>query len=164
MDMLCTKCKKEQATFFYTQNINGKETSAALCKSCAKQSGIDSSDILSPLFHPFAESKVQKRDSGKTCNLCGLTFSDILSLGKVGCPDCYNTFRQELRDTIRSIHGTAKHVGLTPERSTAITPEPQKEPSEEEMLRVALEAAIRDENYEEAARLRDRIKELKGEN
>ena len=93
-----------------------------------------------------------------------ITFSDILSLGKVGCPDCYNTFRQELRDTIRSIHGTAKHVGLTPERSTAITPEPQKEPSEEEMLRVALEAAIRDENYEEAARLRDRIKELKGEN
>ena len=110
------------------------------------------------------QSKVQKRDSGKTCSLCGLTFSDILSLGKVGCPDCYNTFRQELRDTIRSIHGTAKHVGLTPERSTAITPEPQKEPSEEEMLRTALEAAIRDENYEEAARLRDRIKALKGEN
>lgn len=162
--MLCTNCKKEQATFFYTQNINGKETSAALCPHCAKQSGIGSTDILSPLFHPFAAEKTPKRDNGKTCSLCGLTFTDILSLGKVGCPDCYSTFRDELRETIRSIHGTAKHVGLTPERSTAITPEPNKEPTEEEMLRAALETAIRNENYEEAARLRDRIKELKGEN
>ncbi len=161
--MLCTNCKKEQATFFYTQNINGKETSAALCPNCAKQSGISGTDILSPLFHPFTAAKAQRRDSGKTCRLCGLTFADILSLGKVGCPDCYNTFREELRETIRSIHGTAKHIGLTPERSTAITPEQGKEPSEEEMLRAALETAIHEENYEEAARLRDRIKALKGE-
>lgn len=162
--MLCTNCKKEQATFFYTQNINGKETSAALCPNCAKQSGIGNAGILSPLFHPFAADKPQKRDSGKVCSLCGLTFADILSLGKVGCPDCYNTFRNELRETIRSIHGTAKHVGLTPERSTAIASEPAKEQNEEEKLRAALATAIRDENYEEAANLRDKIKALKGEN
>lgn len=161
--MLCTHCQKEPATFFYTQNINGKETSAALCSHCAKQLGVGSADILSPLFHPHKTSIETMQDSGKRCNLCGLTFRNIMSLGKVGCTDCYKTFREELRDTIRSIHGTAKHAGLTPERSTEMSSNVVDEITEEDRLRAALEEAIREERYEEAATLRDKIKELKGD-
>lgn len=163
--MLCTHCKKEQATLFYTQNINGKESSAALCPECAKKAGIGNTSILSPLFHTTPQKNATAKDATKKCSLCGLRFEEILSMGKVGCPACYDTFRDELADTIRSIHGGAKHCGMTPERQTEVSVAPQKkEPSEEENLREALSAAIRTENYEEAARLRDAIKALKGEN
>lgn len=163
--MLCTHCKKEQATLFYTQNINGKESSAALCPECAKKAGIGNTNILSPLFHTAVQKTTTARDAAKKCSLCGLQFKDILSMGKAGCPTCYDTFREELADTIRSIHGGAKHCGLTPERRTEVSVAPPTEkPTEEEKLREALAAAISTENYEEAARLRDAIKALKGEN
>lgn len=162
--MLCTHCKKEQATLFYTQNINGKESSAALCPECAKKAGIGNTSILSPLFHTTVQKNAATHNTAKKCSLCGLQLKDILSMGKVGCPACYDTFREELADTIRSIHGGVKHCGLTPQRGTEVCVAPQvKAPTEEEKLREALAAAIRTENYEEAARLRDAIKALKGE-
>ena len=161
--MLCSNCKTSNANFFYTQSINGKETSIALCKVCAAKKGIGTG-MVSPLFNSFfANTKAQSSDiSAKKCNLCALTFTDILSMGKVGCPECYNTFKKELESTIRSIHGTAKHIGNSPlcSTETAVIP---KELSEEEILRDKLASAIKDENYEEAAVIRDKIKALKGE-
>lgn len=161
--MLCSNCKTNNANFFYTQNINGKETSMALCKSCAAKKGIGTG-MVSPLFNSFFTNAKTKNSeiASRKCNLCALTFNDILSMGKVGCPECYNSFRQELESTIRSIHGTAKHIGNSPlcSEETAIV---QKELSEEEILREKLASAIKDENYEEAAIIRDKIKALKGE-
>lgn len=163
--MLCSKCKTNPATFFYTQSINGNESSVALCQSCAESSGIGVGTV-SPLFSSFfgnppkSTRGVQK--TAKKCSLCALTFNDILSMGKVGCPECYNTFREELGNTIRSIHGTAKHAGLTPLGTYEAKAE--KPLSEEEVLRGKLNDAIMAENYEEAAALRDKIKALKGEN
>ncbi|MBQ8837052.1 MAG: UvrB/UvrC motif-containing protein [Clostridia bacterium] len=160
--MLCSKCKTNQATFFYTQSINGNESSVALCKNCAETSGMNT---VSPLFGSFfgtpAKSTRDIQRQSKKCSLCALTFNDILSMGKVGCPECYNTFKEELGDTIRSIHGTAKHVGRTPSGTPA---NEIKQLSEEEVLRGKLTEAIKTENYEEAAAIRDKIKALKGEN
>lgn len=163
--MLCSKCKTNPATFFYTQSINGNESSVALCQHCAESSGIGTSTV-SPLFSSFfgtpQRSTRDTQKQSKKCSLCALTFNDILSMGKVGCPECYNTFREELKNTIRSIHGTAKHAGLTPLGNFEFKEE--KQLSEEEVLRGKLNEAISAENYEEAAALRDKIKALKGEN
>ena len=161
--MLCSNCKTNNANFFYTQSINGKENSIALCKQCAAKKGIGTG-MVSPLFTSFFTNvKTQNTEAtAKKCTLCALTFNDILSMGKVGCPECYNTFKKELDSTIRSIHGTAKHIGNSPLCSTE-TAIVQKELSEEEILRDKLASAIKDENYEEAAVLRDKIKALKGE-
>lgn len=161
--MLCTRCKQEQATLFYTQSINGKESSAALCPACAKQSGLGGTNIFTPLFHGM-QRETHSEKSIKRCNLCGLGWRDILSMGKVGCANCYDTFSEELQDTIRSIHGNAKHRGLTPLTEANVSAkEPAPQPNEEETLRAALAQAIEAENYEEAARIRDAIKALKGE-
>ena len=162
--MICSNCKSNNASFFYTQNINGKETSVALCQSCAAKSGITGS-MVPPLFNSFftnAKREKSSYEATKKCSLCALSFGDILKMGKVGCPECYNTFKEELGDTIRSIHGAAKHVGLTPS-GTVTTEAVKKELSEEEILRERLNEAIKAENYEEAAILRDKIKALKGE-
>lgn len=161
--MICSKCKTNNASFFYTQSINGKESSLALCQSCAQKADIGTS-MVPPLFSTFiTKNQASKNASAKKCRLCALTFSDLLSMGKVGCPECYNTFKEELSDTIRSIHGTAKHSG-----SSQITTVKEDEfdaasPSEEEILRKELNEAIQSENYEKAAVLRDKIKALKGE-
>ncbi len=157
--MLCTKCKTNTATFFYTQNINGKESSVALCNNCAAAGGLGGTvaPIFSSLFENPTKKRVTNTANTKRCTLCALTFSDILSLGKVGCPECYNTFKAELSNTIRSVHGNAKHTGLIPNAEAEATV------SEEEMLKIELKEAIAAENYELAATLRDKIKSLKGE-
>ena len=166
--MLCSNCKKQTATFFYTQNINGKETSVSLCPDCAQKAGIGiQGDPFSPFFGSLFGGEAVKaphhKAGAKRCSLCALTFADIAEMGKVGCPECYNTFREELKNTIRSIHGSAKHVGITPERSTDVAPVENGSLSEEGKLREALNIAIQTENYEEAARLRDLIRAQKGE-
>ena len=165
--MLCTKCKTNTATFFYTQSINGKESSVALCKSCAASSGVGINTV-SPLFGSFfgntSKNVRNVQLQNKKCSLCALTFNDILSMGKVGCPECYNTFKDELGETIRSIHGSAKHAGLTPSGTEEISAVKEEiKLSEEDILRQKLSEAISTENYEEAASIRDKIKALKGE-
>ncbi len=168
--MMCTNCGQAPASFFFTQNLNGRESSVALCANCAKKAGFGSLGMTSPLFGSFLSPKDTLRvcrDGGKRCPLCGQTFDDILAMGKVGCPKCYDAFRGELRSTIRSIHGTAKHVGMTPasdaEEKTDAPKESVSPKAEEEMLRDELDAAVKAENYEHAAELRDRIRALKGE-
>lgn len=149
--MLCSRCKKENANFLYKQNINGNQTSIALCNNCAKTY---SSNILSfDIFDTFA----RYNENTKVCNLCGFRFSDIRSLGKVGCPQCYNTFSDELEGIIKQIHGGATHVGTLPNIQNS------SQKTEIEILKEKLNAAIASEKYEEAAKIRDEIKALKGE-
>ena len=155
--MLCTNCKKENAVFFYQQNINGNSTSVALCKNCSKKFNSPSENF--GFFEPFFGSPSKNHAENKVCNLCGLSFGDIKKLGKVGCPECYKTFKDELSVIIKQIHGGAKHCGSPSntfeEKNDGIT--------QVELLQKQLENAIKDERYEEAATLRDKIKELKGE-
>lgn len=159
--MLCTNCKTKPAVFYYEQNIGGKKSSVSLCAECAGKIKAPASNFA--FFKPFfgAGESTVKIESQKACNLCGLRFNDIRSMGKVGCPECYNTFKHELEGIIKQIHGSAKHCGSTPRNATLDTHSPL---SEEEKLKSALNDAIHTENYEEAARLRDAIKALKGEN
>lgn len=172
--MMCTNCGQAPAGFFFTQSIDGREASVALCASCAKKAGLVGFGMTSPLLASFLSAPAERRtrrDGRKRCPLCGQTFDDIFAMGKVGCPKCYETFHEELRDTIRSIHGTAKHIGRTPGiAATSKTPAPASAEetslpakTAEETLRDQLAAAIEAENYEHAAELRDRIKALKGE-
>ncbi|MBQ9428936.1 MAG: UvrB/UvrC motif-containing protein [Clostridia bacterium] len=164
--MLCTKCKKEEATFFYTQTVNGVKNSVALCPACAENAGIDfGANIFPPLFNTFFQNQPRRKtalQSDKRCSLCALTFDDIRRLGKVGCPKCYETFREELGPTIRSIHGTASHSGMTPGQTEIKTPEP-KPRTQLEIWQEELKTAIENENYELAAALRDKIRQEKGE-
>ncbi len=152
--MLCSNCKKNNAVFFYQQNINGKSSSVALCKNCSKKFNSPAGNF--GFFEPFLTTDLSKDTvNKKVCNLCGLSFNDIKKLGKVGCPECYNTFSDELSVIIRQIHGCAKHCG---------TAQNHQAESEINTLQKKLNEAISNEEYEEAATIRDKIKELKGEN
>lgn len=168
--MLCENCKKNNATTYFKRNVNGNIQEVYLCSECAAK--LDFGGMSSSLFDFFIPSQFRTRSerTHKKCN-CGTTFYDISQTGKVGCPDCYETFKEELAAVLKKINGGRTHVGRCPERLTSSKCDESRnvnetccEENKEESLKRKLEAAIKSENFEEAARLRDMIKKLRGEN
>ena len=119
-----------------------------------------------------------------SCPVCNSTIRTINQTGKLGCSECYVTFISELRPLLRKIHGNAVHIGATPYADGENVPETsdaevaipdakksetptaddvKKELSEIEKLRNELQTAIANEEFEKAAELRDKIKELEKE-
>ena len=164
--MLCENCKKKEATVFYEEIINGTKRSASLCSHCAAEAekagtlgsfslpafgGLGDS-LFGGLFG-LTEAKPQPKNS---CPSCGATMNALKSQGKVGCPACYTTFGEELRGTIRSIHGNVKHVGRAPSRFRGEHEKSDRLTS----LKQQLKDAIAEENFERAAAVRDEIRAL----
>jgi len=195
--MTCQRCKKNPATFFYEENVNGQKKKYVLCAECADELrrsgelemsfpssplslfGDAGEDLFSGLFGGYA-LPTGHQPRTKRCPLCGLRFSDIVNDGKVGCPQCYKTFAEELEPTLSGIHGAAKHRGRRPlklrkapaKEAEAVKAEAAEEkeipvaeekvPDELAQLRDELKKAISEEAFEKAAELRDRIRKLEG--
>ncbi len=167
--MLCENCKKNNATTYFKRNINGNIQEVYLCSECAAK--LDMGGMSSSLFDFLMPNQFRLRAEReqKKCG-CGTTFYNISKSGKVGCPDCYETFKNELAAVLKKINGAKTHTGRGPERFKTAKVEPQKtekvenaEENKETTLRKQLEAAIKCENFEEAAKIRDQIKALKEE-
>lgn len=164
--MKCTKCNQNEATVFYREIVNGKETKHHLCADCAAKLELENSfftdpfggDLLGSLFAGTATGK-QPRKEEKKCTLCGATFRALAEDGKVGCPACYESFREELAPTLKRLHGAATHRGRMPRRFA------EKRSTEDKIaaLEKDLRAAIASEAYEDAARLRDAIRDLRAQ-
>ncbi len=174
--MLCEKCKKRTATVFYNENINGKTRAYSLCGDCAsklREKG-DLQDITSMIgsfADPFSAlhddlfggffgiPKYHAVSAEKKCAGCGSTYSSIADSGRVGCPACYETFRDELSRMIASVHGTTAHTGSVPARHRA-----KMERAEQiRKLKADLQDAINKEDFERAASLRDEVRRLQSE-
>lgn len=160
--MLCDKCGKNNATHFYKQTVNGKSVSMNLCSECAKKVGGFStiskdpfglSDLFSGLLFPNVQAAERQT---VICKKCGKSFDDIMSDGKIGCSECYVTFESRLAPTIEKIHGNAVHSGKVP-RSAGKEVKRKKELTD---LKDRLNEAIKKEDFENAALLRDEIKKL----
>ncbi len=168
--MICEKCGKKEATYYYSESINGKKKTVALCSDCAPEGMAIENTLLSGLFGGFSErSPLRARTvEVKKCPVCGITFSGIATSGKVGCTECYVTFKEELTPTIRRIHGNRVYRGDVAKKATsepaAASAEANSVKAEAEgpiaSLRRRLEAAVKEENYELAASLRDEIRAL----
>jgi protein arginine kinase activator len=173
--MLCEKCKKRTATVFYNENINGKAKSFSLCGECAaklREMG-DVQDITSmigsfadpfsnlhdDLFGGFFGIPSHAAKLPKKCPNCEATYAEISKYGKVGCPNCYEVFRDELASLIASVHGTTSHTGKVPARHRA----KKERDLRLKDLKEQLQAAIQSEAYEKAAELRDEIKKMQHE-
>lgn len=166
--MKCDVCKQREATAHVKTVRNGVLKEQNLCPHCAHemgfatiQSGFDISDFLGSLFGGDAQ-----RTEKKICEKCGTDFAQISRSGKIGCAQCYKTFRQELVPMIQRIHGTTQHKGKSPGRyALRITKKAETEmiPSDQFLLeqkKQQLQKAIAEQKFEKAAELRDEIKEL----
>lgn len=158
--MLCDICGKREATVHLTEIINGKVTELHLCEECAREKGAQMeqhfgiADLLAGLADLSSGAEI-KEETALKCSNCGMTYKDFKKLGKFGCSQCYEAFKKYVPSLLKRIHGSAKYVGEGPE-----TKEYEVVRDELQELKRRLEKVIEREEYEEAARIRDKIREL----
>ncbi len=163
--MLCELCGKHQATTYSKTIINGEYTEMYLCSECAKAKGIGINSVFSQTATDFSSflgsffgGGLPSRTSATRCKSCGSAFTDIARSGKVGCAECYSNFYEELLPSIQKIHGNIQHRGKVPTGASAEV----KRKRDIEKTRRELEQAVKEENFELAVKLRDKIKEMEG--
>ena len=167
--MLCDKCKKNNATFFSSVNINGNITETHLCENCAKENKLFSfNNFLAPSFDAFdffnnflapsfdAFDFLHDEDE-LVCDNCGYTLSDFKDSGMLGCSNCYKVFRDIILNNLSKIQPALTHKGKKPDVSEGLT-ENEKEIKK---LEVQLKQAVNEENYELAGELKKKIIALK---
>jgi protein arginine kinase activator len=95
----------------------------------------------------------------KKCPVCGHTYSDFRRTGKIGCSECYKVFRAPITETLRQVQPSTVHTGKIPSKSG----EQLKLKRKYETLRQELSAAVKNEDYETAAKLHKQIREIENE-
>ena len=154
--MKCHHCDS-QATVHLTQIINGQMHKMDLCEACAQEKGVTNPDNLS-IGNLLDENpaKVDASTASMTCESCGTTHQDFKKGGRLGCEACYHVFRPVLEPLLDGMHAGVKHLGKVPSRSV----KKKSYDDSEELLSKELKKAVEEENYEKAAKLRDRLKKL----
>ena len=187
--MLCENCGKHEANVRYTQIINGDKKEMHLCEECSEKLGIGNMDFKMPIsFSSFLGDFFDEFEKDTllpelnpikqlACDSCGMTFEEFMNTGKFGCSNCYDIFESKIDPILKNIHGANRHVGrigkigpatnLQEEKQTQKNTEKSnnnkaKEPiNKEEKLKQELENAIKEERYEDAAKIRDELKKIK---
>ncbi len=162
--MLCDICGKNQATVHLTEIVDDQMSELHLCEECARNKSAQMeqqfglSDILAGMADFDKPLKAAETVSLK-CPNCGLTYAEFKKIGRLGCGDCYSAFRQYLAPLLKRIHGAVKHSGKAPANAGQVPGQPRANNELQEMRRRLLKA-VEQEDFEEAARLRDRIREM----
>lgn len=161
--MLCEKCGVNTATTHIRTVVNGTVYEKHLCGSCSLSEGygdIKSNNLTQMLSSMFGDTSILDKKKVTHCSCCGSTFSDIAKSGKCGCAQCYTTFYEQLLPYLKRVHGSTQHIGKVPQVSAATNTVSKEDVAE---LRSLLNRLVSEENYEQAAVVRDKIKELEGE-
>jgi protein arginine kinase activator len=154
--MICEACHEKEATVHLTQVAGGAVKKVHLCEECAAKSGFDIHGPLSIQDILLGMGQVQGETSSgpeRSCSKCHFRRVEFKKTGRLGCPDCYETFSAELLPLIKAMHRSDQHVGKIPSREGIAV----RLSSEIAVIQKALDQAISNENYEEAAHLRDLI-------
>lgn len=162
--MLCAICQKKQATVHLTEIVDEVMAELHLCEDCAKEKSIkmEQQFSLADLISGLSDFGKQAEDLEKVklvCNSCGMTYENFRKTGRLGCSDCYVSFKKYLASLLKKIHGSSQHLGKSPSR----LPKVAKVKSELQELKSRLQYLIETEAFEEAAKLRDKIKELENQ-
>ncbi|WP_435892874.1 UvrB/UvrC motif-containing protein [Oceaniferula spumae] len=175
--MQCDYCDSK-ATVFFTQIIDGNSKKSCLCEKCAMKNGVTdpegfllgnmdpsklsakaSSAVEGVNFKPDATAggaSVPRELGTGICPGCGFAFEDLKKTGRLGCSQCYQFFREEIKHNLGGMHKDTSHVGRVPEGMLEAFEHRQKL----DQLEQDMEAAIGAEDYEKAAALRDEIQKL----
>ncbi len=171
--MLCQRCSQNPAAIHVQRNINGKRTQIHLCQRCYKDlGGTSSSDFGWPTLLggiDGLQTAVGFPEIKKTpkCDSCGLSYEQFISNGKFGCANCYGEFHEKLEQMFKRLHGSATHQGRLPgtdrtEKTEEVKPAASKSKKKTKEEKIAdykqkLSIAVKEEDYQLAAKLRDKI-------
>jgi protein arginine kinase activator len=158
--MLCSICKEKEATVHLTNIAGDKMQKVDLCEECAKSKGMNDPTAFSladQLFGLGAALEIEQAggSTGLKCPACGFTQADFKKAGRLGCSQCYATFAEPLEGLLKTMHKGTRHVGKVPESLRK-----NRDLSDRlKLLQKKLGKAIDREDFEEAAILRDEIKQ-----
>lgn len=170
--MKCQNCDKP-ATFHITELTDGKPEELHLCEDHAREYLSSSSgEQPSPqsMAAALAKHMAEQMTVGQTaeelaeldqqvCPVCGISFYEFRSRGRLGCPHDYTTFQPQLEPLILNIHGETEHTGKAPQRC----PRGGEMRTQLIRLRREMKEAVEEELYERASELRDQIQELEAD-
>ena len=176
--MTCDLCSKNEATVHLTEVVNDQTRELHLCESCAREKGQETqqyftgglAELLAGLSDLGTKLPGGAAVQGITCPKCGLTYEDFKKVGRLGCDECYDAFHRVLGPLLKRIHGSTQYLGKLPPApatkpkpaapaAAAATAEPKPDLAQ---LKEQLKAAVAAESFEEAVRLRDKIRILEG--
>ncbi len=158
--MKCDVCKKGEATVHLTQIIAGKMQKIDLCEECANEKGVSDpvgfslTELLTGLSP--TEAPVAAPANERCCPVCEMTQSNFKKVGRLGCPQCYETFAELLAPMLKGMHKGERHIGKTPPGHSDVAADEERL----KRLRQDLAQAVKDENFEAAAHLRDQVRAL----
>jgi len=158
----CGHCQKP-ATIHLTQIVDGQVSKIDLCADCPFKSSVadpEGFSLADFLLKPGQDTPTPASSSSEAqvrCRSCGFTPADFKKQGRFGCPDCYESFKGMLAPMLSNMHKGTKHEGRVPERAL------MRQQREEQLsaLQEALRDAVRKEDYESAAKIRDELNKLR---
>ena len=167
--MKCQMCQHNQASVRITELTepptetpvgNGDYTERFVCEVCAQKlnvlHGVVAKEFKLDIFKLIQSAR---QSAGLTCAGCGWSLADFKQKGRLGCAQCYETFAEQLEPLLQRMHNATSHTGRLPGIDEAQLQRIQQLSE----LRGKLESAIREEQYENAAQLRDELKQLESE-
>lgn len=181
--MICDSCGKQKATVHLTEIINDQVSKLNICEFCAKKKGsqleqhFGIADLLQGLADPV-EKGVAVPGAKVKCVSCGMSYDEFKKIGRLGCAQCYDAFRESIAPLLKRIHSAGTHTGKTPRNFVPASssagpasaspsasapasgrPAAAAGPADVQHLKQALKKAIENEQYEEAARIRDQVRQ-----
>lgn len=180
--MLCENCGKKEANVRYSENINGVKKEMNLCEECSKRLGVtdqidfrmpslDFSNFFGSFLEDFASMPnfipLLEQVKDVKCESCGYTFNDIVNSGRYGCANCYDVFEDRMDPILKKLQGANRHTGRLGKISDnnvkfdkTSDNNVENENNGKSKLEEELKKAIKEERYEDAAKLRDEIKKM----
>jgi len=167
--MLCNICNKNEATIFFKGVFNKQMLKINLCEECGRKKGVEIKpgfaleefiSNFSAFNAPAPCHKDLKSKKSLICPGCGITYSEFRQSGKLGCSNCYSAFSTYMTPLLEKIHGTSRYTGKKYK--------PSRQFEEHDYLKIKysqlkkeLENSLKKEQYEQAAQLRDKIRDIK---
>jgi protein arginine kinase activator len=159
--MICNICGTKEATIHLTEIVNNKMAEVHICEACAEEKGTEFKtyfnfeDLLTGVPGLEGGAGVSGKKTSLICKKCGMNYEDFAKNGRLGCAGCYASFQKPLSIVIKQVQRSSCHVGKKPSR----IPKETRNVHDLRQLQEKLRKSIQEEAFEEAARLRDEIKQ-----
>jgi protein arginine kinase activator len=167
----CQACGHRPAVVEFIQVTGDTRRELSLCRECALSMGVraqvEAFQRLSQLLlHDMTISGIpdeMRAALSAKCSACGLVFAEFVKTGLLGCPQCYEDFKDLLKPVLRRMHGVTKKpaASQTQKKAEGVHEHTEDMVAEtREQLEMELHLALLEEDYEKAAALRDKLKNL----
>lgn len=158
--MQCDRCGKP-SVYHSTLIVNGVSQSRNLCRDCAIKEGVFNTEtsLFDDMFSAFSDFLPFEKVENVSCPVCKTSLVEFKNSGKLGCPNCYEAFREEIADIVRRIAPFGTHKI---EPTSASKTKSAKNSKEEQIatLKAELQLAVKEERYEDASKLKKKIQSL----